>query len=99
MALVTLKIIGDNSKSSNTQNYGFDPVSGSNSIEDVPNNQPYSIEKKINPETEWLFDAPAFHIEIVPMGGSIIESVTTNINYTSPDGDTISQYQSGGPLS
>ena len=95
MALVTLKIIGDNSKSSNTQNYGFDPASGSNFIEDVPNNQPYSIEKKINPETEWLFDSPAFHIEIVPIGGAIIESVTTNINYTSPDGGTISQYQQG----
>ena len=95
MALVTLKIIGDNSKSSNTQNYGFDPVSGSNFIEDVPNNQPYSIEKKINPETEWMFDYPGFHIEIVPIIGAIIESVTTNIDYTSPDGDTISQYQQG----
>ena len=95
MALVTLKIIGDNSKNSNTQNYGFDPVSGSNFIEDVPNNQPYSIEKKINPETDWLFDYPNFHIEILPIGGDIIESVTTNIDYTSPDGGTISQHKNG----
>ena len=96
MALVTLKIIGDNSKSSNTQNYGFDPASGSNFIEDVPNNQPYSIDKKINPETEYMFDYPGFNIEIVPIGGAIIESVTTNLDYTSPDGGTISQYQYGG---
>ena len=88
-----MKIIGDNSKSSNTQNYGFDPVTGSYFIEDVPNNQPYSIEKKINPESEWMFDYPDFHIEIVPIVGTIIESVTTNINYISPDGGTISQYQ------
>ena len=61
----------------------------------MPNNQPYNIEKKINPESEWMFDYPDFHIEIVPKDGAIIESVTTNIDYTSQDGGTISQYQQG----